>query len=45
MKWKLLMICNLSINGVVRYNERQRMIGEITCKTLSSTLKGRIQLD
>nr|WP_318508706.1 helix-turn-helix domain-containing protein [Bacillus sp. T3] len=38
-KWKLLIIYYLSKNGVVRYNELQRMIGKITYKTLSSTLK------
>ena len=38
-KWKLLIIYNLSINGVVRYNELQRMMGKITYKTPSSTLK------
>ena len=38
-KWKLLIIYHLSKNGKVRYNELQRMIGKITYKTLSSTLK------
>lgn len=38
-KWKLLIIYHLSKNGTVRYNELQRMLGKITYKTLSSTLK------
>jgi DNA-binding HxlR family transcriptional regulator len=38
-KWKLLIIFYLSQNGPVRYNELQRMIGKITYRTLSSTLK------
>jgi DNA-binding HxlR family transcriptional regulator len=38
-KWKLLIIFYLSTNGTVRYNELQRMIGKITYRTLSSTLK------
>lgn len=38
-KWKLLIIFYLSQNGAVRYNELQRMIGKITYRTLSSTLK------
>ena len=38
-KWKLLIIFNLSRYGTVRYNELQRMIGKITYRTLSSTLK------
>ncbi|WP_277587068.1 winged helix-turn-helix transcriptional regulator [Psychrobacillus antarcticus] len=38
-KWKLLVIYYLSKNGAVRYNELQRMIGKITYRTLSSTLK------
>ena len=38
-KWKLLIIFYLSKYGAVRYNELQRMIGKITYKTLSSTLK------
>lgn len=38
-KWKLLIIYYLSKNAPVRYNELQRMIGKITYKTLSSTLK------
>ncbi|WP_455539703.1 winged helix-turn-helix transcriptional regulator [Terrisporobacter sp.] len=38
-KWKLLIIFYLSKHGTVRYNELQRMIGKITYKTLSSTLK------
>lgn len=38
-KWKLLIIYYLSKNGVVRYNELQRMLGKITYKTLSTTLK------
>lgn len=38
-KWKLLIIYHLSKNGAVRYNELQRMLGKITYKTLSSTLK------
>lgn len=38
-KWKLLIIYYLSKNGEVRYNELQRMIGQITYKTLSATLK------
>ncbi|KOR87060.1 MAG: winged helix-turn-helix transcriptional regulator [Bacillota bacterium] len=38
-KWKLLIIYYLSKNGTVRYNELQRIIGKITYKTLSSTLK------
>lgn len=38
-KWKLLIIYYLSTNGTVRYNELQRMIGKITYKTLSTTLK------
>lgn len=41
-KWKLLIIYNLSNNGVVRYNELKRMTGNITYKTLSSTLKEMI---
>ncbi|KAB2494235.1 winged helix-turn-helix transcriptional regulator [Priestia endophytica] len=39
-KWKLLIIYHLSKNGAVRYNELQRMIGKVTYRTLSSTLKG-----
>lgn len=38
-KWKLLIIYHLSKNGIVRYNELQRMLGKITYKTLSTTLK------
>ena len=38
-KWKLLIIFYLSRHGIVRYNELQRMIGKITYRTLSSTLK------
>jgi DNA-binding HxlR family transcriptional regulator len=38
-KWKLLIIFYLSKHGAVRYNQLQRMIGKITYKTLSSTLK------
>ncbi|WP_214859056.1 helix-turn-helix domain-containing protein [Exiguobacterium sp. s191] len=38
-KWKLLIIYYLSNNNAVRYNELQRMIGKITYRTLSSTLK------
>ena len=38
-KWKLLIIFYLYKHGPVRYNELQRMIGKITYKTLSSTLK------
>lgn len=38
-KWKLLIIFYLSKHGAVRYNELQRMIGKITYRTLSSTLK------
>ena len=38
-KWKLLVIFYLSKHGAVRYNELQRMIGNITYRTLSSTLK------
>ena len=38
-KWKLLIIFYLSRYGAVRYNELQRMIGKITYRTLSSTLK------
>lgn len=38
-KWKLLVIYYLSKNEAVRYNELQRMIGKITYRTLSSTLK------
>lgn len=38
-KWKLLIIYYLSKNGAVRYNELQRLIGQITYKTLSTTLK------
>lgn len=38
-KWKLLVIYYLSKNGSVRYNELQRMIGKISFRTLSSTLK------
>ena len=41
-KWKLLIIYNLSKNGPVRYNELQRMMGKITYKTLSSTLKDMV---
>ncbi|MBP1969945.1 DNA-binding HxlR family transcriptional regulator [Virgibacillus natechei] len=38
-KWKLQIIYHLSRNGAVRYNELQRMLGKITYKTLSTTLK------
>lgn len=38
-KWKLQIIYHLSKNGVVRYNELQRMLGKITYKTLSTALK------
>ena len=38
-KWKLLIIFYLSKYETIRYNELQRMIGKITYKTLSSTLK------
>ena len=38
-KGKLLIIYHLSKNGTVRYNELQRMLGKVTYKTLSSTLK------
>lgn len=42
-KWKLLIIYFLSNNEAVRYNELQRMIGKITYKTLSATLKEMIE--
>ena len=38
-KWKLLIIFYLSKYETLRYNELQRIIGKITYKTLSSTLK------
>ena len=38
-KWKLLIIYYLSKYDTVRYNELQRLIGKITYKTLSTTLK------
>ncbi|URZ05194.1 winged helix-turn-helix transcriptional regulator [Clostridium felsineum] len=38
-KWKLLIIFYLSKYNTVRYNELQRIIGKITYRTLSSTLK------
>ena len=38
-KWKMLIIYYLSKNGILRYSELQRMIGKITYRTLSSSLK------
>lgn len=38
-KWKLQIIYHLSRNGAVRYNELQRLLGKVTYKTLSTTLK------
>lgn len=38
-KWKLLIIFYLSKHKTIRYNALQRLIGDITYKTLSSTLK------
>lgn len=38
-KWKLLILYNLGKYKIVRYNELQRIIGKITYRTLSATLK------
>lgn len=38
-KWKLLILYNLGKHRAVRYNELQRMVGNITYRTLSATLK------
>lgn len=38
-KWKSLIIWNLSIHKVIRYNEFKRLIPEITQKMLSQQLK------
>ncbi len=38
-KYKMLILYTLMEYGVVRFNEMQKYIGTITCKTLSSTLK------
>ena len=38
-KWKALIIWNLSIHKVIRYNEFQRLIPAITEKMLSQQLK------
>lgn len=41
-KWKLQIIYHLSKYEAVRYNELQRMLGKVTYKTLSTTLKEMI---
>lgn len=38
-KWKLLILYNLGKRETVRFNELQRLLGNITYKTLSSNLK------
>ena len=38
-KWKLQIIWNIQKNKVVRFNELQRMLGDITTKTLTSQLR------
>uniref|UniRef100_UPI00403EFAAD winged helix-turn-helix transcriptional regulator n=1 Tax=Candidatus Enterococcus willemsii TaxID=1857215 RepID=UPI00403EFAAD len=41
-KWKLWIIYHLSYHGVLRYNELHRLLGKVTHKTLSQTLKEMI---
>lgn len=38
-KYKMTILYTLMCFGVVRFNEMKRYIGEISCKTLSATLK------
>lgn len=38
-KFKMFILYTLSEYGVVRFNEMRRYIGDVSCKTLSSTLK------
>ena len=38
-KYKMFILYTLMEFGVVRFNEMQKYIGGITCKTLSATLK------
>lgn len=38
-KYKMFILYTLMEFGVVRFNEMQKYIGTITCKTLSTTLK------
>ena len=38
-KYKLFILYTLACYPVVRFNEMKKYIGEISCKTLSSTLK------
>lgn len=38
-KWKLLILYHLGKHEVVRFNELQRLLGQITYKTLSGNLK------
>ncbi len=38
-KWKLLIIYHLGKVDVIRFNELQRILGKITYKTLSTSLK------
>ena len=39
-KWKLRILWNLYIKKVVRFNELQRNLGNITTKTLTEQLRG-----
>lgn len=38
-RWKCTIICMLAANGPLRFSELQKMIGEITSRTLSKQLK------
>ncbi|WP_059004628.1 winged helix-turn-helix transcriptional regulator [Bittarella massiliensis (ex Durand et al. 2017)] len=38
-RWKLLILYNLGKGEVIRFNELQRLLGRITYKTLSASLK------
>ena len=38
-KYKLIILHILSSHGIVRYNEMKRLVGSVSHKTLSSTLK------
>ena len=38
-RWKLLILYNLGKGEVIRFNELQRLLGRITYKTLSNSLK------
>ena len=38
-KYKMFILYTLACDEIVRFNEMKKYIGEISCKTLSSTLK------